>query len=296
MITEAPYHTQQGVENFQTWFGQSKVVDAAGQPLRVFHGCGYPEGFNDKPVFTNKAKEDAGNSWGDAMLGHFFTSSTTVANGFSSYLSAGIDGTDERMESDGATIPAYLSIQNPYRYTGDRFFRLLNSEYTNWKQIKRSIVADGHDGIIIDADPRIAKSDRGWIQFDAPTYIVFKSNQIKSAIGNNGKFNPKKNSIIEGTVKTFKEFIVESRTPNFFSRTHYRLPDEDDLIDIDRCHPTPKQIVDGFSYTIIGKGMRSAENRIMIIQSLEMLYSMFPKAEYARAIELYKESHARYVV
>jgi hypothetical protein len=97
-------------------------------------------------------------------------------------------------------------------------------------------------------------------------------------------------------MKRFIQFITESRTPEMFSRTHYRLPTEEDLIDIDSCRLSPKQIVDGFSYTIIGRGMRSAENTIMIATSLGMLYAMFPKPEYKKAIEIYKGSYDRYEV
>lgn len=94
-------------------------------------------------------------------------------------------------------------------------------------------------------------------------------------------------------MKSFKQLLRESTTPAMFSRTHYRLPTEEELVDIDRCNLDPKQIVNGFSYTIIGRGMRSAQNTEMITKSLDMLYAMFSKPEYKKAIELYKESQGK---
>jgi hypothetical protein len=168
--------------NFSNWFANSLVVDTQGKPLPVYHGCAYPEGFEGKAVFSKKYKDDVGNDWGDALLGHFFTSSSKVANAFAS--------------TGGMNMQVYLQILNPYPISGDRFYRMLESWQTkDFRQLRRSVIADGHDGIIIGEKPDLYAKDEGWIQFIAPTYIVFKSNQIKSATGNNGDYNPRSQDI-----------------------------------------------------------------------------------------------------
>ena len=92
---------------------------------------------------------------------------------------------------------------------------------------------------------------------------------------------------------SFREFVKESKIPNMFYSTKYRLPTDEDLVEIDSCNLSAKEIVNGFSYTIIGKGLRSAENTRLITKSLEMLHAMFPNPKYKKAIELYKEDEYR---
>ena len=91
-------------------------------------------------------------------------------------------------------------------------------------------------------------------------------------------------------MKTFYEIINEAETkskPSIFSHTIYRLPTEDELKEVDSCKLSAKEIVNGFGYTIIGRGIKSSKNSQMIKQSVKMLSDLFPEnQEYKKAIDL----------
>ena len=71
-------------------------------------------------------------------------------------------------------------------------------------------------------------------------------------------------------------FLNESynKTPNFFSYTHYKLPNKDELIDINKYNLSSTEILKGFIYTIVGKGIISKQNKENIIKSIKMLCDM----------------------
>ena len=104
-------------------------------------------------------------------------------------------------------------------------------------------------------------------------------------------------------LKTFKESINESvdsllkmgiepdkDKPSIFKYTIYRLPNEKELEEFENYpNLTPKQIYNGFGYTIIGKGMNSEKNTNMIKQSIQMLIDKYPNDDrYKQALELVK--------
>ena len=105
---------------FKKWFGDSKVVDADGKPLVVYHGT-------------------------DAEFESFIPSSNGVY-GPGAYFT--------KYNGDAATygknvIPVYLSIQNPLKMSmGD--FRRLRSEGVDVAQWAEEQQAQGFDGIVTD--------------------------------------------------------------------------------------------------------------------------------------------------
>jgi hypothetical protein len=141
---------------FKDWFGDSKVVDAEGKPLVVYHG-------------TDASIEqfDVGES------GVFFSASPKVA---SSYASFG-DG------DGGNVVPVYLSLQNPLIVVDPDPGRKIGANYYDMTQgdLRAQAVAGGHDGIIVRAIRR---------RKDESLYIAFRPEQIKSATGNSGMFDP----------------------------------------------------------------------------------------------------------
>lgn len=62
--------------------------------------------------------------------------------------------------------------------------------------------------------------------------------------------------------------------PDFFKQTYYRLPNSEELNDINNHNLTAKQVLDGFKYTIVGRGMMNSKNKDMIIQSIEKLINI----------------------
>lgn len=225
-------------KEFKAWFGNSKVVDADGKPLVVYHGTA--EAFSE---FTQSFAKNTG-------TGYYFTDDTDVAKTYAgqtvaekaavrkveplweAYL-AKIDEVAERtktqppqnpestrsfirflnnenltqadrkelndlqdawyeanealynteMERAGtpSVMELFLSIKNPLEIDAGGF---------GWDLTMKDIVeqakAGGRDGVIV-RNVRDAAADVGR---SATTFIAFKSDQIKSAIGNRGTFDP----------------------------------------------------------------------------------------------------------
>lgn len=155
---------------FLNWFSDSKVVDATGRPLVVYHGTAADfESFDNSKTGAN----DRG-LWG---RGHYFSA---VAEGPNSYA---------LRQGDGArVIPAYVSIKSPLvlKTGSDLVTRLPDG--TDYKElvgpnldgakIKEIAISGGHDGVI-QIRPNGLIGD----------VVAFHPEQIKSAIGNNGDFN-----------------------------------------------------------------------------------------------------------
>jgi hypothetical protein len=166
------------------WFGDSKVVDENGGPMVVYHGTA-----SDFDTFAADAP-----SKHIPLPGFFFTPDPEKASWFAS--SAGRDGlwrdADGNIEgAAGANVmPVYLSIKNPVDVDLSAPMR--------WNDTPRSVIADvekilqeakrqGHDGAIL----------RGWADGSGKVqYVAFKPEQIKSAIGNRGTYDPDDPSII----------------------------------------------------------------------------------------------------
>lgn len=87
----------------------------------------------------------------------------------------------------------------------------------------------------------------------------------------------------------FNEFLNESleykQKPKIFSSTYYRLPNKDELIDINKYNLSSTEILKGFIYTIVGRGIMSKQNKENIIKSIKMLCDMYPhNEEYKKAL------------
>jgi hypothetical protein len=154
-ITASPAQTQ--TPEFKRWFGNSKVVNEDGSPKVVYHGA------RDKFTVFEGGLHDV----------MFFTDTRSDAKQFNTTLS----GT-----SQGPILKVYLAIKNPLRkdYGGDFGNEWIERDVKNAKK-------KGHDGVII------TNVYNGWSDSpdDSTTYIAFKPEQIKSAIGNVGTFDPR---------------------------------------------------------------------------------------------------------
>jgi len=145
---------------FKNWFGQSKVVDADGKPLAVYHGTSANfDVFSGRPAWKALFKEDIGTN--------YFTSDKEMAKGYS--------GGSEPMA-------VFLNIKNPYIYDAN------GSSYVgaNFEALIKA-KTEGHDGVIIK---NVNDTSAGQDERLVDTYIVFDPAQIKSATGNNGNFDP----------------------------------------------------------------------------------------------------------
>jgi hypothetical protein len=183
-VTETP--------EFKRWFGDSKVRDESGAPLRVYHGTNKQFASFDRAAGSSKT----GNP--NAVLGHFFTRDSGEASRY----------TQDWGKDGGAVIPAFLSVRNPYEMSFKEFDDLAMAEYrglpdttldssgrpdaasrerlaANRKAAldaatarREELIAEGYDGIVVNR----RKPTEEW--------VAFHPEQIKSAIGNRGTFDP----------------------------------------------------------------------------------------------------------
>lgn len=171
MFSRAPAGGQTETAAFKRWFAGSRVVDSDGKPLVVYHGTAA-----DFDAFDNS--KTGANDLGLWGRGHYFASSPTSANSYA------------LRQGDGArVVPAYVSIQNPLvlRTGSDLVTRLPDGTNTrelighnlDGSKIKAIAMDGGHDGVIqIKPDGSIGD------------VVAFNPEQIKSATGNNGQFDP----------------------------------------------------------------------------------------------------------
>jgi len=139
-VTETP--------EFKRWFGDSKVVDAQGKPLVVYHGTDA-----DIEAFSPKLARD-----GSFGKGFYFTTSADAASKYAG-------------ERRGANVtPVYLALNNPAT------LKQFNEASGDIKKLKRQ----GFDGLQLEMK----------FSGDKTIYVAFKPEQIKSATGNRGTFDP----------------------------------------------------------------------------------------------------------
>lgn len=194
---------QTDTPEFKRWFGDSKVVDESGKPLVVYHGT---RPGNDIRKFREK-KHD----------GIYFTPDPGYAEGFTNELFT--DSGDI-----GAIYPVYLSIKNPHVVQAD-------PESKEWEDFvyhaldKQELIAKGHDGAIL-------KYPDGEID----QVMAFHSNQIKSAIGNNGEFSPTNSDIRYSNRKNVMDQKVTAtwRTPGEHVLDDLIYTMQDKLVDTKR--------------------------------------------------------------
>lgn len=177
---------------FKRWFGDSKVVDAEGKPLVVYHVT-----TADFSIFENPRGL------------HFVTPSRDFSIN-------DIDGSTGPMPEGTVIMPVYVSAQNPFDYENKKHVdkvavvaglsRHAISEVKKglWQRIEdRTIIAAikslGFDGLYV--------SENG-----VKNLAVFRPEQIKSAIGNNGNFDPADPNILHqrsGARATFNPATLE---------------------------------------------------------------------------------------
>ncbi|MBI5270702.1 MAG: hypothetical protein HY856_13605 [Burkholderiales bacterium] len=177
---------------FRRWFGDSRVVDSSGEPKVMYRGTGY-----DIEAFRR------------GVAGAIFlTDSPSFANEFS-MRGMGTDAAQhiEAMDVDGLApnvMPVYVRAENPFDYENtSHVYRVANAVNragemdrvarvaVDWIEVakkggwgvieseafQRAIRAEGFDGFYVREDGR-------------KNLAVYDPEQIKSAIGNRGTFDP----------------------------------------------------------------------------------------------------------
>lgn len=174
---------------FKQWFGGSKVVDEDGKPKVMYHSTSVwtsadgKRALGDFSVFNRNASVD---------VARRPVSLDTVGSWFSD-----IPAVSEQY-GNGATYPVFLSIQKPWVTTFEALARTANrilrkSQGTPVGKEGVDALRDwmqkaGYDGINLQHDDGAAN---GSMEFkDQDVWVALEPTQIKSAIGNNGDFDP----------------------------------------------------------------------------------------------------------
>lgn len=165
--------TEAGLRAFWKWFGDSKVVDARGRPLVVYHGVEAPVA--DFTSFRTSRTGALG-------PGIYATSDRKVANEYT--------GAPWKRQTPGQRIyPLYVRLLHPFIEGAktpcmwDTFNP--NREPVDDAEIQRRMLAAGFDGIIGKGGAANVAARRGEIDV-----VAFRGDQVKSAIGNRGTFDP----------------------------------------------------------------------------------------------------------
>jgi hypothetical protein len=152
---------------FQRWFGDSKVVDAEGKPLVVYHGTRAEfEAFDTEKSGTH----DSGWYGRGIYL-------SALPDSASSY--AGWDEMAGRAPDGAKVIPAYVSLQNPYIWPKDR---QIVDRPALARDLTRELVSEGYDGVIV---PNYYDDSAKGRFFEV---VAFRPEQIKSTF-NRGTFD-----------------------------------------------------------------------------------------------------------
>lgn len=174
---EAKSLRDRATANFKRWFGDSKVVDKDGDPLVVYHATTgnfteFKPGGND-PTLS-----------GAAM---WFTDSKEKQPAMHNTASR-----QEEYREGTNVMPVYLRIERPLLIDDKTSLEWAQSVFAGGsrefpqlmppKWVAEVTRDNEYDGIIFDG-PAL-----GW-KNSVREYIVFKPNQIKSAIGNNGEYS-----------------------------------------------------------------------------------------------------------
>lgn len=177
------------------WSGDSKVVNDNGEPLVVYHGT-------DRAFTTFRGGRDLGLHFGDEDAAN-----TALWSARPDYSETPVTGEN--------IIPVYLAISNPLRLedtfgstfhsiedtirnlvrqgvisktiapglVGDREALRTNDPKVisdAWARVQGAIEGAGYDGVVYENE----------IEGGSDSYIAFRPEQIKSAIGNSGIFDP----------------------------------------------------------------------------------------------------------
>lgn len=175
--------------NFKSWFGASKAVNGAGNPVLLHHGTPDARFIAEDGAFKSQ-KERLG--FGRDTGVHWFTPSPATAKTYADPKRA-----FDYQNAEPGIIPAYLNIENPL---------VLDAKGANWRDAQRvgrtgdvikEAMEGGNDGVIIRNVKDDYNNGKGTRTTD--TYAVFDSRKIKSP-DNQGTFDPANPNIFKSAL------------------------------------------------------------------------------------------------
>jgi hypothetical protein len=172
---------------FKAWFGDSKVVDSAGKPLVVYHGT---EGEIRKfEPYWKQLERDARphELQGNGSIAQLYKLAKQEPE---MHFFAAEQSTAESYGPD--VIEAYLRVEN-----------LVGSPDMDRDQALRLMIEEGADGAIFSDTTSSGR-------FGGVAYVVRKSNQIKSATGNNGDYSLTNDDIMFSRATTARDLTQKA--------------------------------------------------------------------------------------
>lgn len=199
------YKGQTETPEFKRWFGESKIADEGGNPLRVYHGTG-----QDVDVFKKPSKGEAtthfldiGYHFGDTKIANQYAEAAIESNGYRKGLSR------DSKYGNPVVYPVYLKIEHPADLRNgfpadlhDAVVRLglenglsENSKYIKLAQVDSLGLLGRVQQLagrraLRDAFTSLGYDGARYGVLGSENYVVFKPEQIKSATGNRGAFDP----------------------------------------------------------------------------------------------------------
>ena len=198
--------------NFKSWFGDSKVVDENGNPLVVYHGTS-----GDFEAFDKEYQNEV-TGFGDFGKGFYFSSIYdgsryyTIGKDNSYILKVYLkvenpfvfdliseklnDNTKERLLALNVDIPIKHIIQDLVNKNQPFAYRELGKTISD-ETLSQIFIDNGYDGVFVNRS-FITNDGTGDKLEKRNLYeiVVYEPTQIKSAIGNNGEYDPNNPSII----------------------------------------------------------------------------------------------------
>jgi ADP-Ribosyltransferase in polyvalent proteins len=152
---------------FAKWFGNSKVVDEAGQPAVAYHGTA-----DNVAEFRADHPHAKDSGW--------------LGKGFYFWNEPGLAADYATMKAGDApnVMPVHLKLENPYLATPADKERLMLASRRDPEasaQFTADLQDKGHDGVILNYPHKPGLQE----------IMVFDPQQVKSAIGNRGTFDPR---------------------------------------------------------------------------------------------------------
>lgn len=219
---EAEDTLNQDSAKFRAWFGDSKVVNPDGSPMVVYHGTK-----RAPDTFTKSRTGSASTIFGSYEVERYGIFAAESADLAEEYANQGDRPTDQTL------MPLYMRIENP--------LDTVDGAYTNevWDRIEKAAEEMGaenpyrvarmlgdawgsgdvwqlfdSDGEVNDAawwvdlfkkagydGLRIQERSEGDVQNTA-SWMAFDPEQVKSAVGNDGEYNPNDPNILHQSVST----------------------------------------------------------------------------------------------
>lgn len=253
-IVEQPKAEYKAVDTespaFRKWFGDSRVVDADGNPLVVYHGTGVNVGnrgeFMSGDFDTFNPEMSGKSSKTGAPEGSFFF--TNSAEAASSYTVQWRGDFSETHKESANVMQVFLTIKKPLKVSakGENWREILyKGEYRDINEVAQLAKESGkYDGVIIARvlDHGVGKTSGK----PSTTYIAFRPEQIKSAISNTGQFNSNDPNILRQPAKIYGQAqlfsaMEEAQREEIAIASKPNSPQMDLFARMDKAQPVQKE-------------------------------------------------------